>query len=60
MFNPNNAYGNVVDAIEYVEGLIAAGADEVIFPLQMRTVPQAAILESIENLGRHVIPRFKK
>ena len=60
MFNPNNAYGNVADAIEYVEKLVAAGADEVMFLLQMGTVPQAAILESIENLGKHVIPRFRK
>jgi hypothetical protein len=60
MFNPSNAYGNVADAIEYVEKLIAAGADEIMFLLQMGTVPQDAILESIRNLGKHVIPRFRK
>ena len=60
MYNPNNAYGNVADATEYVEKLIAAGADEVMFLLQMGTVPQDAILESIRNLGKHVIPRFRK
>jgi alkanesulfonate monooxygenase SsuD/methylene tetrahydromethanopterin reductase-like flavin-dependent oxidoreductase (luciferase family) len=59
LFNPNNAYGNVADAIEYVEKLIDAGADEVMFLLQMGTVPQDAILESIANLGKHVIPRFR-
>jgi hypothetical protein len=30
------------------------------FLLQMGTVPQDAILESIRNLGKHVIPRFRK
>jgi alkanesulfonate monooxygenase SsuD/methylene tetrahydromethanopterin reductase-like flavin-dependent oxidoreductase (luciferase family) len=60
MYNPNNAYGNVAEAIEYVERLADAGADEVMFLLQMGTVPQAAILESIRRLGREVIPRFRR
>ncbi len=60
LYNPNNAYGNAADAIEYVEKLVAAGADEIMFLLQMGTVPQDAILESIENLGKRVIPRFKR
>jgi hypothetical protein len=59
MYNPNNAYGNTADAIAYVERLIAAGADEIMFLLQMGTVPQDAILESVRNLGKHVIPRFR-
>ncbi len=50
----------MAEAIEYVERLAAAGADEVMFLLQMGTVPQAAILESIANLGRHVLPRFRR
>jgi alkanesulfonate monooxygenase SsuD/methylene tetrahydromethanopterin reductase-like flavin-dependent oxidoreductase (luciferase family) len=60
LYNPNNAYGGIGDAIAYVERLAAAGADEVMFLLQMGTVPQAAILASIENLGRHVLPRFRR
>jgi hypothetical protein len=43
-----------------VEKLIAAGADEIMFLLQMGTVPQDAILESIRNLGERVIPRFRR
>jgi alkanesulfonate monooxygenase SsuD/methylene tetrahydromethanopterin reductase-like flavin-dependent oxidoreductase (luciferase family) len=59
LFNPNHAYGTVREAIGYVERLAAAGADEVMFLMQMGTVPQAAILESIRNVGREVIPHFR-
>jgi alkanesulfonate monooxygenase SsuD/methylene tetrahydromethanopterin reductase-like flavin-dependent oxidoreductase (luciferase family) len=59
MANPNHAYGVAADAIGYVERLIAAGADEIMFLIQMGTVPQWAALETIANLGRHVIPRFR-
>ena len=59
MFNPNHAYGAVDEAIAYVERLVDAGADEVMFLMQMGTVPQDAILESITNLGRDVLPRFR-
>ena len=59
MFNPNHAYGAVDEAIAYVERLVDAGADEVMFLMQMGTVPQDAILESITNLGREVLPRFR-
>jgi alkanesulfonate monooxygenase SsuD/methylene tetrahydromethanopterin reductase-like flavin-dependent oxidoreductase (luciferase family) len=59
MFNPNHAYGSVDDAVAYVERLVDAGADEVMFLMQMGTVPQDAILESITNLGRKVLPQFR-
>jgi alkanesulfonate monooxygenase SsuD/methylene tetrahydromethanopterin reductase-like flavin-dependent oxidoreductase (luciferase family) len=59
LFNPNHAYGTVEDAIGYVERLAAAGADEVMFLMQMGTVPQAAILETIRKIGREVIPYFR-
>jgi hypothetical protein len=39
--------------------LIDAGADEVMFLIQMGTVPQAAALETIRQLGEKVIPRFR-
>ena len=39
--------------------VVDAGADEVMFLMQMGTVPQDAILESITNLGRKVLPRFR-
>jgi len=59
LYNPNHAYGSPSDAIDYVGRLVDAGADEVMFILQMGTVPHEAILESIRNLGEHVIPRFR-
>ena len=60
IYNTNNAYGNPDDAISYIERLIAAGADEIMFLMQMGTVPHEVIMESIENIGRHVIPYFRK
>jgi alkanesulfonate monooxygenase SsuD/methylene tetrahydromethanopterin reductase-like flavin-dependent oxidoreductase (luciferase family) len=57
-YNINPAYGSPDDAIAYIERLIEAGADEIMFIMQMGTVPQAAILESIRQIGQHVIPHF--
>lgn len=59
LYNPNHAYGTPEDAIAYVERLAEAGADEVMFLIQMGTVPQEAALETIRQLGREVIPRFR-
>jgi hypothetical protein len=59
-YNVNQAYGNPDDAIAYIERLIEVGADEIMFLLQMGTVPQEAILESIRQIGQHVIPHFAK
>jgi hypothetical protein len=59
VYNPNHAYGTVGDAIEYVERLIAAGADEIMFLHQMGTVPHEAIGETIVNIGKYVIPHFQ-
>jgi alkanesulfonate monooxygenase SsuD/methylene tetrahydromethanopterin reductase-like flavin-dependent oxidoreductase (luciferase family) len=60
ILNPNHAYGKVSDCIGYVSKLIEAGADEILFICQMGSVPQWAQLETIRNIGRHVIPHFKK
>ena len=59
LLNPNHAYGTVGDCIGYVERLIDAGADEILFLNQMGTVPQWAMLETIRNIGEHVIPHFR-
>jgi alkanesulfonate monooxygenase SsuD/methylene tetrahydromethanopterin reductase-like flavin-dependent oxidoreductase (luciferase family) len=59
LFNPNHAYGTASDVIGYVERLAEAGADEVMFLIQMGTVPQEAALETIRQLGRHVLPKFQ-
>jgi alkanesulfonate monooxygenase SsuD/methylene tetrahydromethanopterin reductase-like flavin-dependent oxidoreductase (luciferase family) len=60
MLNPNHAYGTVEDCIGYVQRLIDAGADEILFLNQMGTVPQWAMLETIRNIGEHVIPHFRR
>ena len=59
MLNPNHAYGTVDDCIGYVERLIDAGADEILFLNQMGTVPQWAMLETIRLIGEQVIPHFR-
>ncbi len=59
LLNPNHAYGTVADAIGYVDRLIDAGVDEVLFICQMGTVPFWAQLETVRNIGRHVIPHFR-
>jgi alkanesulfonate monooxygenase SsuD/methylene tetrahydromethanopterin reductase-like flavin-dependent oxidoreductase (luciferase family) len=59
LYNPNHAYGTSKDAIGYVERLALAGADEIMFLMQMGTVPQRAILETIRNIAIDVIPRFR-
>ena len=59
LYNPNHAYGTTAHAIEYCERLAAAGADEIMFLIQMGTVPQWAALETIQNLGRRVIPQLR-
>jgi alkanesulfonate monooxygenase SsuD/methylene tetrahydromethanopterin reductase-like flavin-dependent oxidoreductase (luciferase family) len=59
LFNPNHAYGTPRDAIGYVERLAEAGADEIMFLIQMGTVPQWAALETIQNLGERVLPHFR-
>lgn len=60
LMNPNHAYGTVQDCIAYVTRLIEAGADEILFLCQMGTVPQWAQMETIKNIGQHVIPHFRK
>jgi len=59
LMNPNHAYGTVKDCIGYVQRLVDAGADEILFICQMGTVPQWAQLETIRNIGKHVIPYFR-
>ncbi len=59
ILNPNHAYGTVDDCIGYVDRLVEAGCDEVLFLCNMGTVPQWAQLETIRQIGRHVIPHFR-
>jgi len=59
-YNLDHAYGTAVRAIDYVERLEAAGADEIMCLIQMGTVPQAACLETIRIWGEKVIPHFRR
>ncbi|MGJ3627838.1 hypothetical protein AB5I41_14255 [Sphingomonas sp. MMS24-JH45] len=43
----------------HVEKLIAAGADEIMFMTNMGGIPQDAMMETIRNIGEHVIPHFR-
>ncbi len=56
----DDAYGTVADAIRQVERLIASGADEILFLLQMGTVPHEASMETIRNIGKYLIPYFRE
>jgi alkanesulfonate monooxygenase SsuD/methylene tetrahydromethanopterin reductase-like flavin-dependent oxidoreductase (luciferase family) len=58
-FNINHAYGTASQAIEYVERLEDAGADEIMCLIQMGTVPQEVCMETIRQWGRTVIPHFR-
>ena len=39
---------------------VDAGADEIMFIHQMGSVPHDAIVETIHNIGKHVIPHFNR
>jgi len=56
----DDAYGTPANAIRHVERLQAAGADEILFLVQMGTIPHAVTMETIRNIGLHVIPHFRK
>jgi alkanesulfonate monooxygenase SsuD/methylene tetrahydromethanopterin reductase-like flavin-dependent oxidoreductase (luciferase family) len=55
-----DAYGDVDNCIRYVQRLFEAGADEILFLLQMGTVPNDVVMETIRNIGERVIPHFKR
>jgi len=55
-----DAYGTPDDCIRYVQRLLDAGADEILFLFQMGGIPHDVILETIRNIGEHVIPHFRK
>ncbi len=59
MANVNHAFGSVERAIDYVEQLEATGVDEIMFVVNMGTVPFDAQLETVRNIGERVIPHFR-
>ncbi|QNA86641.1 LLM class flavin-dependent oxidoreductase [Sphingomonas sp. So64.6b] len=54
-----DAYGTPEDCIAYVQRLLDAGADEILFLSQMGGVPHERIMETIELIGTEVIPHFR-
>ncbi|WP_157215221.1 LLM class flavin-dependent oxidoreductase [Flavisphingomonas formosensis] len=54
-----DAYGTIDNAINYVQRLVNSGADEILFLVQMGTIPHWAIMETIRNLGETLIPHFR-
>lgn len=59
ILSANSAYGDVAQCIDYVQQLIDAGADEILFMTNMGTVPQWAQLETLRKIGTYVIPHFR-
>lgn len=59
-FNVEHAYGSTSTAIEYVERLVDAGADEIMCLIQMGTVPHGVCMETIRHWGETVIPHFRR
>ncbi|MGW7691329.1 LLM class flavin-dependent oxidoreductase [Streptomyces asiaticus] len=59
-YHGSHAYGTADDAIEYVQQLIDAGADEIMCLIQMGTVPQDVCMETIRQWGSTVIPHFRR
>jgi alkanesulfonate monooxygenase SsuD/methylene tetrahydromethanopterin reductase-like flavin-dependent oxidoreductase (luciferase family) len=55
-----DAYGTPEDCIRYVTRLFEAGADEILFMVQMGGIPHEAIMATIRNIGEKVIPHFRK
>jgi alkanesulfonate monooxygenase SsuD/methylene tetrahydromethanopterin reductase-like flavin-dependent oxidoreductase (luciferase family) len=53
------AFGDPDDCRAYVRALEVAGADEVMFLIQMGTVTQEVCLETIRLIGEHVIPEYR-
>ena len=54
-----DAYGDADDCIRYVQRLFDSGADEILFLFQMGGIPHEAIMETIRNIGKKVIPHFR-
>jgi alkanesulfonate monooxygenase SsuD/methylene tetrahydromethanopterin reductase-like flavin-dependent oxidoreductase (luciferase family) len=59
MYNTDHALGDADTAIAYVERLRAAGVDNVMCLIQMGTLSQDEMLESIRIFGQQVIPHFR-
>jgi hypothetical protein len=59
LYNTDHALGDADTAIAYVERLRDAGVDNVMCLIQMGTLTQDEMLESIRIFGEKVIPHFR-
>jgi hypothetical protein len=59
MYNTDHALGDADTAIAYVERLRDAGVDNVMCLIQMGTLTQDEMMESIRIFGEKVIPHFR-
>jgi len=59
MYNTDHALGDADTAIAYVERLRDAGVDNVMCLIQMGTLTQDEMMESIRIFGDRVIPHFR-
>lgn len=51
--------GNPDDCARVLDAFDAAGVDQVIVHMQMGNVPHQRIMESIELIGKELIPRYQ-
>jgi alkanesulfonate monooxygenase SsuD/methylene tetrahydromethanopterin reductase-like flavin-dependent oxidoreductase (luciferase family) len=56
----SSAMGNANDTIDFVERMADAGADECYFVVQMGGLDNDVVMESIRQIGKKVIPHFRK
>ena len=56
----NSVIGDPVAAREAVQRFQSAGVDELILVMQMATVPQAVVLESLRTFAEKVMPHFQE
>jgi hypothetical protein len=59
MYNLDHAIGDADTAIAYVERLARAGVDNCMCLIQMGTLTQPQMLETIRIFGEQVIPKFR-
>jgi len=55
----NACIGDPAAAKDYVARFVDIGVDELIFVMQMGTVPMELVTESIKTFGEKVLPHFR-
>jgi alkanesulfonate monooxygenase SsuD/methylene tetrahydromethanopterin reductase-like flavin-dependent oxidoreductase (luciferase family) len=55
----NDAYGDADDCLRQVRGLVDAGADEIMFMMNMGGISQDVMVESMRIIAEEVMPHFR-